>query len=173
MIPFGSNSWGVSECWLGWGEGEDPPEQVSPATVTEHPGLEDKAPLPAPTGLVAVIREFQRPQTQEGIVASFLTLLSPGVTQKWRITPSIVLTHTGPYCFPSAQRGGCDNGLEWHFTLLSPMLQLFFQFWNRLNNYFLRGVSAFHLDYPFFPSVLRPQVSGNACRAGFRGSWAC
>lgn len=51
---------------------------------------------------------------------------SPGVTQKWLVTRSIVLAHTGPLCLPDAQRGGHDNGLEWHFALLSPMLRLFF-----------------------------------------------
>lgn len=80
----------------------------------------------APTGLVALIREFQRHPTQEGTVAPFLILPSPGVTQKQLITHSIVLAHTGPHCFPLAQRGGPDNGLEWHLALLSPMLHLFF-----------------------------------------------
>lgn len=57
----------------------------------------------APTGLVALIREFQRHPTQEGTVAPFLILPSPGVTQKQLITHSIVLAHTGPHCFPLAQ----------------------------------------------------------------------
>lgn len=138
-------------------------------------GWESKVPLLAPTVLVALICEFQRHQTQEGTVASFLIPPSPGVTQKRLITHSTVLTHTRPYCFPLTQRGGCDNGLEWHLTLLSPVLHLFLQFWNWLSNDFLRVYQLF-----IFTTSSPPQSSGpgqweGSGEPGPRPgeSWAC
>ena len=59
-------------------------------------------------------------------MASFPVPPAPGVTQQGLGTHAIVLTHTGPLCFLHTQRGGCNNGLEWHSALLAPTLHLCF-----------------------------------------------
>lgn len=84
----------------------DTPEQVSLPLLQNTMGWESKAPLPGLTGLGTLIREFQMHQTHEATVASILILPSPGMTQKLLITPSIVLTHTGPYCVLSTTERG-------------------------------------------------------------------
>lgn len=149
------------------------------AFLSRHPCPRDRTPW-APTGLVALIREFLRHPTQEGTVASFPILPSPGVTQKRLITHSIVLAHTGPHCSPLAQRGSPDNGLEWHLALLSPMLHLcvcvwfFFslQSWIWLNNDFLQGVSAFHLHHLFLRHSSGPgsEEAVGSQAIGYRGA---
>lgn len=75
-------------------------------------------------GPEVMVREVQSASGWEGPVASFLSLPSPGTTQKWLVTQGIVLTHRASLFPPITQRGGCDNGLEWHFALLSPTLYL-------------------------------------------------
>ena len=82
------------------------------------------------------------------------------------------VTNTGPLCFLRPQRGGWNNGLEWHFALLSPTLHLFFQFWNQLNNYFLQGVSAFYLFRLFLCQSSGPGAVGTEWTVRPRDSWA-
>ena len=71
-----------------------PPEGSSPVPPLQNSmSWESKFPLPALAGLEVVISEVQGASDWEGTVTSFPTLPSPGVTQKWLVSHSIVLTH--------------------------------------------------------------------------------
>lgn len=70
--------------------------------------------------------KFRAHQIKKGSMASFL-ILSPRVTEAAGNTTALSLyLYTGPPLFLSCtQSRGCDNSLEWHCILLSPVLHLF------------------------------------------------
>lgn len=71
-----------------------PPKGVSLVSPLQNSmSWESTFPLLALASLEVIISEVQSASGWEGTVASFLTLPSPGVTQKWLVTHGIVLTH--------------------------------------------------------------------------------
>lgn len=71
-----------------------PPEGASPVSPIQNPmSWKSRFPPPELASLEVVISGVQGASGWEGTVASFLTLPSPGVTQKWLVSHGIVLTH--------------------------------------------------------------------------------
>lgn len=91
-------------------------------------GWESEVVLPALTGLVTVLAKSRAHQTQEGTVASFPVSRPPVPRNNTEVAGNTQhCAHTQrASLFPDTQRGGCNNGLEWHVALLSPTLHLFF-----------------------------------------------